>query len=74
MQRALATALAGRTVVVVAHRLATVRAADEILVLDGGRVVERGRHEELLAARGSYAELCRTQLGLEPGAAPARAA
>jgi ATP-binding cassette, subfamily B, bacterial len=74
VQRALATALAGRTVVVVAHRLATVRAADEILVLDGGRVVERGRHEELLAAGGAYAELCRTQLGLEPAAARPAAA
>ncbi|MFZ5850023.1 MAG: ABC transporter ATP-binding protein [Actinomycetota bacterium] len=61
VQRALETALAGRTSLVIAHRLSTVRDADLILVLDGGRVVERGRHEDLLAAGGLYAELYRTQ-------------
>ncbi|GAA2591450.1 ABC transporter ATP-binding protein [Actinomadura fulvescens] len=61
VQRALKTALAGRTSLVIAHRLSTVREADQILVIDGGRIVERGRHEELLLAGGLYAELYRTQ-------------
>ena len=61
MQRALKTALAGRTSLVIAHRLSTMRDADQILVLADGRIVERGRHEELLAAGGLYAELYRTQ-------------
>ena len=61
VQRALSTALAGRTSVVIAHRLSTVREADQILVIDDGRVVERGRHDELLAAGGLFAELYRTQ-------------
>jgi ATP-binding cassette, subfamily B, bacterial len=61
VQRALKTALAGRTSLVIAHRLSTVREADRILVVDQGRVVERGRHDELLAAGGLYAELYRTQ-------------
>jgi ATP-binding cassette subfamily B protein len=61
VQRALATALQGRTSLVIAHRLSTIRAADEILVVDGGRVVERGTHHELLAAGGQYAELHATQ-------------
>ncbi len=61
VQRALETALEGRTSLVIAHRLSTVRHADQILVVDDGRIVERGRHEELLAAGGLYAELYRTQ-------------
>ena len=60
VQQALATALSGRTAVVIAHRLSTIVGADQILVLDGGRIVERGRHDELLTADGLYAELYRT--------------
>lgn len=62
VQRALANALVGRTSLVIAHRLATVRDADLILVVDAGRIVERGTHERLIAAGGLYAELSRTQL------------
>jgi ABC-type transport system involved in cytochrome bd biosynthesis fused ATPase/permease subunit len=61
VQRALATALEGRTSLVIAHRLATIRNADEIVVLVGGAVAERGTHDELCAAGGLYRELCRTQ-------------
>ncbi|MFD5909994.1 ABC transporter ATP-binding protein [Streptomyces massasporeus] len=61
VQEALAEALEGRTAVVIAHRLSTVRAADQILVVEAGRIVERGTHEELLAAGRRYAELYRTQ-------------
>jgi ATP-binding cassette subfamily B protein len=61
VQQALATALRGRTSLVIAHRLSTVREADAILVLDHGRIVEHGRHDELLAQGGLYAELYRIQ-------------
>ena len=61
VQEALAVALAGRTSVVIAHRLSTVRAADRILVVEDGRVVEQGTHHELLAKGGRYEELHRTQ-------------
>lgn len=61
VQRALDTALRGRTSVVIAHRLSTIRKADQILVIDGGRIVQRGTHEDLLAAGGLYETLYRTQ-------------
>jgi ATP-binding cassette, subfamily B, bacterial len=67
IQRALKTALAGRTSLVIAHRLSTVRDADQILVVDDGRIRECGTHARLLAARGLYAELYQTQFaGQEP--------
>ncbi len=61
VQRALDTALAGRTALVIAHRLSTVRGADMILVVADGRIVERGKHRELLARGGLYADLYNTQ-------------
>jgi ATP-binding cassette subfamily B protein len=70
VQRALATALQGRTSLVIAHRLSTIREADTILVIDSGRVVEQGRHDELLAAGGTYADLYRTQFAQQETATP----
>ena len=61
VQAALAEALSGRTALVIAHRLSTIRAADTILVVEAGQIVERGTHEDLLAADGRYAKLYRTQ-------------
>ncbi len=61
VQLALESALAGRTSVVIAHRLSTIRRADQILVVENGRIVESGRHEDLLAAGARYADLYRTQ-------------
>jgi len=73
VQAALAEALSGRTAVVIAHRLSTVRAADLILVVEDGQIMERGRHSELIALGGRYEELYRTQfaeegddIGIEP--------
>ncbi|MEO3874994.1 ABC transporter ATP-binding protein [Nonomuraea sp. B12E4] len=66
VQRALRTALAGRTSLVIAHRLATIREADQIIVVDGGRIVECGVHAELMELNGRYAELYRTQFARPP--------
>lgn len=66
VNEALTTALEGRTALVIAHRLSTVRAADQILVLDHGVIVERGTHEELLAAEGRYSDLYLTQFSEDP--------
>jgi ATP-binding cassette subfamily B protein len=73
VQRALRTTLSGRTSLVIAHRLSTVREADELLVIDDGRIVERGTHASLLAENGLYAELYRTQFAdqEETGQSPA---
>jgi ATP-binding cassette, subfamily B, bacterial len=70
VQRALTVALEGRTALVIAHRLSTVRDADQILVLDEGRIVERGTHTELVTAGGLYAELYRTQFAVADSPAP----
>ena len=67
IQQALGVALAGRTAIVIAHRLSTIAAADEILVLDSGRIVERGRHSDLLKAGGLYSELFETQFRAATG-------
>ena len=67
VQLALRTALTGRTSVVIAHRLSTVREADQILVVAEGRIVERGTHGDLLTSKGLYAELCRTQFAGQQG-------
>jgi len=73
VQVALKTALAGRTSVVIAHRLSTVREADQIVVVVEGRIVQRGTHTELLAAGGVYAELYRTQFQRQAALEPAEA-
>lgn len=67
IQQALEKLMVGRTSIVIAHRLSTVRAADQILVIDEGRIVERGDHDSLVAAGGLYAELSRTQFAPATG-------
>ncbi|MDP2872730.1 MAG: ABC transporter ATP-binding protein [Bacillota bacterium] len=70
IQRALESLLQGRTAVVIAHRLSTIRSADQIIILDGGRIVDRGRHEELLARAGLYQHLYEMQFKLQEAPAP----
>ncbi len=70
VQRALAAALEGRTSLVIAHRLSTIRSADQILVVENGRVVQSGDHDALMAEGGLYSELYRTQFERQ-GTAPA---
>ena len=64
VQVALEHLMAGRTTLVIAHRLATIRDADTILVLDGGRIIDQGTHDELVAKGGRYAELAKLQFRL----------
>lgn len=65
IQQGLSYLMQGRTTFVIAHRLSTIRRADEILVVQEGRIIERGTHEALLATRGRYSELCMKQQGVE---------
>ena len=65
IQGGLAELMKGRTTFVIAHRLSTIRRADQILVVEGGRIVERGNHSELFAMRGRYFDLYTRQHGLE---------
>jgi ATP-binding cassette subfamily B protein len=66
IQKALEELLKGRTSFVIAHRLSTIRHADQLLVLDGGEIIERGKHEELLAKKGFYYNLYTSQFHRNP--------
>jgi ATP-binding cassette subfamily B protein len=70
VQQALDLAMVGRTSIVIAHRLSTIRNADLIIVVDQGRILQRGRHEELMREGGLYTELYRTQFDQSPRWAP----
>jgi ABC-type multidrug transport system fused ATPase/permease subunit len=66
VQQALALALEGRTSIVIAHRLSTITDADQIIVIDEGRIVQRGTHDELVGRGGLYAELYHTLVRAQP--------
>jgi len=72
LQKALRTLLVGRTSFVVAHRLSTIRSADQVLVLDDGRIIERGTHDQLLSLKGHYAALYQQFVQIDDPGAPAR--
>ncbi len=74
VQRALKALVAGRTTFIIAHRLSTVRDADEILVFEGGQIVERGSFDALVQQNGRFAELVQTQLTVTPPAEPVKVA
>ena len=77
LQKALQRLLAGRTALVIAHRLSTIEAADQVLLLEQGRLIEQGRHADLLARRGAYYRLYQQQFaggGGQPSQAVAAAA
>ena len=63
VQQSLQRLMEGRTTIVVAHRLSTIRRADEILFVQGGRIIEMGNHDELIALGGEYAKFCALQEG-----------
>ena len=71
VQQALEKLMEGRTTIVIAHRLATVQKADRIVVMDQGRIVATGRHEDLIKEGGLYARLAALQFDQEPGASVA---
>jgi ATP-binding cassette subfamily B protein len=74
LQTALRTLLVGRTSFVVAHRLSTIRSADQVLVLDDGRIIERGTHDQLLSLKGHYAKLYQQFVQIDdPGSARGKA-
>ena len=65
IQQAIQELTGSRTIIVIAHRLSTIKRADQILVLEDGRIVERGTHDDLIKQKGLYHELCKIQFGTD---------